>query len=127
MGHLQEKPIARAALLFLLYAVLCAGLMWANTYIVSGLELPWTWYWALWTALFAPATIATVFASVWTTPRWRRLKLLYGISLLTILGVMEALWVIDARMGTVLLVVAALCVVIFPLFSAFEGLPERGE
>ena len=126
MGQLQDRPIARALLLCLVYAMLCAGLMSANAYFVSGLELPWTWYWALWTALFAPAIFATVFASAWTTPRWGRLKILYGISLLTILVVMETLWVIDARIGTVLVVVAALCLLIFALFRAFEGLPDTG-
>ena len=73
MGQLKEKPIAVAVLLCLLYVMLCAGLVSANAYFAGGLELPWTWYWILWTALFAPAIFATVFASVWTTPRWGRL------------------------------------------------------
>jgi hypothetical protein len=106
MGQLKEKPIAVAVLLCLLYVMLCAGLVSANAYFAGGLELPWTWYWILWTALFAPAIFATVFASVWTTPRWGRLKVLNGISLLTILTVMETLWAMDVLMRTALAVVA---------------------
>ena len=48
-------------------------------------------------------------------------------SLLTILTVMETLWVMDVLMRTALAVVAALCVLIFTLFWAFERLPENGE
>jgi hypothetical protein len=57
-----------AVVLFLVYGTLGAGLMLTNAYFVHGLELPWTWYWALWTALFAPAVIATLLASIWTAP-----------------------------------------------------------
>ena len=116
-----------AVVLFLVYGTLGAGLMLTNAYFVHGLELPWTWYWALWTALFAPAVIATLLASIWTAPSLERLRVLYGISLLIIFAVMETLCVMDAGLGVAIVIVAVLCVLICALFWIFQGAPERAQ
>jgi len=127
INRLQGRPIAVAVLLFLVYGTLSAALMLTNAYLVHGLELPWTWYWLLWTALFAPAVIATLLASIWTAPSVQRLRVLYGISLLIVFAFMETLWVMDAGLGAAIVVVAVLCVLICALFWTFQGAPERAE
>jgi hypothetical protein len=125
MEQLHENPVARAALFGACYVAVSGALMLANGYVAGSREVPWTWYWFLWTVLFAPAVIATTFAAVWTAPGLARLGLLYGISLLAILVVMETLWLIDARMATVIICVVSLCVLVFPLFRFFDGAQGR--
>src|SRR3954463_250653 len=110
MVHLRTRPIAQAVLLVMVYVGSSAVLMFANEVLLSGRELPWTWYTALWTVFCAPAALTTVFAAAQTCPAWRRLRVLYTVSLIGILSTMESLYVSDARMGTVSIAIAFLCV-----------------
>jgi hypothetical protein len=120
-AQLRTNPIAHAVLFAIVYVASCAIVMFANEVLSSGRELPWIWYTALWALSFAPAALMTVFAAAQTCPAWRRLCVLYAVSLIGILSTMEALYLSDGRMGTVAMAVAFLCVSIVVLFKSFEG------
>ena len=124
MRSIRDNPIGQVVILIALYVMSTGGLMFANERYAPPTEAPWTWLWALWGALFAPAVLATVFGAVWSAPSWRRLKVLYGASLAAILAAMEVLWLRNAHMWTGILVVCGLSVLIPVSFRTFQGAPE---
>jgi hypothetical protein len=101
--------------------------MLGNELLLSGRDVPWVWYAVLWMVFLSPAMFTTMFAAANSSARRTRLDALCAVSLGAMLAVMEALWLVDARMGTVLITVSALCLAIVGVFRRFEGDVEQSS
>lgn len=120
MREIRNNPVGQAVIVSALYIMSCGVLMFLNDRLETGLEVPWTWLWLLWTVVFSPALITTIVASVSTAPLWRRVKILYATSLTVTLATMEAVWIAKPRLGSALVVVGLLCIGIAMMFRAFR-------
>lgn len=76
MNNPEDKPLAQAFFLFLASGT-GVGLVMRTKEAIASAEVPWTWLWVLWGALFAPAMIVTVVSAAAAGPSWARLKMLY--------------------------------------------------
>jgi hypothetical protein len=120
MQPMKDRPIAQAAVFATVFVLSCAVLMLVNEFLLGSREVPWTWYATLWAVVFAPPMVTTVFAAAYTCPRWARAQVLYAVSLIATLVVMEALWLANARLSSAALAVALLCVGIVVMFKTLE-------
>lgn len=127
MRRVSDSPISQALLFSALYGVFSGAIILLSNMLSVGLEAPWTWQWALWAAVFAPAVITVVFAAASTSPAWSTLKWLYVSSLVIILALMEMSWIADARLGIALMVAAVACIVVAALFRLFGKRSTESE
>lgn len=97
--------------------------MYANERL-RPVELPWTWWWLFWAALFAPAILATMLSAASTSPPWPRLKTLYAASVLFIIASMELTILADPHLTVIAVVVLSVSLMIRGAFNAFQG-PSR--
>jgi hypothetical protein len=99
------------------------SVMYANERL-RPVELPWTWWWLFWAALFAPAILATMLSAASTSPPWPRLKTLYAASVLFIIASMELTILADPHLTVIAVVVLSVSLMIRGAFNAFQG-PSR--
>jgi hypothetical protein len=103
------------------YVVLVTAIIFVNSRVMSGLELPWIAYAAIWAVMFAPALVVTVFAAISTGLGGRRLLLMYVVALTSTMFALETLFIIDVRWHTALLAVMSLSCAIWLLFKSADS------
>lgn len=109
------------------YAVATAALMVFNQLSKVYQELPWTWYWVLWSTCFAPVVAVAVISAAGTGvgPIFRRR--LYALTLLVIIVTLEASFVSDVRPSTLAVSVAAGGAAVAGSFWWARSIPSNGQ
>lgn len=120
MRSIDDNPLGQAVIVACLYVLGVGAAMYGNE-LLRPVEVPWTWLWIFWSALFTPAVLATVLGAAATSPSWRRLKSLYGASVLFTLVSMELTLLADPHLAVIVLVVIGVSLMIFAAFKVFEG------
>lgn len=123
MRSIHDNPLGQAVIVAAMYVLGVGGAMYGNE-LVRPVEIPWTWLWIFWAALFAPAILATVLGAASTSSSWPRLKILYGASVLFTLASMELTLLADPHLTVIVLLVVGVSLMIFAAFKVFEG-PHR--
>lgn len=121
MKQWVPEPLADALGFAAVYIVAVGAIMGANTFILQRMDLPWTWYFVLWAAVFAPAALATILVRATITHGQRRVRVLYAVALLVIVVALEILFVADARATTALVTVGIVSISIVILFRIGES------
>lgn len=113
--------LAFSSTILVLYLSLSGSVMIVDAYLIPGrLELPWTWYWLLWGALFSPVPGIAVLLGCLAGPASRWVRVLSVGSIVVAVFAMQAGFVLDAGLSPALALVTTLCIGVFVAF-AFHG------
>jgi hypothetical protein len=102
------RRVGSAAAVAVIYLACSAMLMLVNASTVSGLELPWTWYWLLWGSAFAPPAVLVALPVAKAERTSFGLLVFVAAAMLVILAVMEVAFLKDLQLPSVLLAVVLL-------------------
>lgn len=123
---LSDSPIAQAAILVAIYLAASAAMFVADFLLFPEIEFIEI-AWLRWVLLFGPAILTTIVSGVGVAVEWRRLKVLYAVSVVAVLLTMETVSLMNPGLGTALVVVVVLCIAIVGLFRWYGAAPsERG-
>jgi peptidoglycan/LPS O-acetylase OafA/YrhL len=100
----------------LVFLIMTGVAVWGTTYAASLNEIPWTWYWVIWASLFSPTVVVTILSAASVDPRPRQLAGAYAGSILLTTAALVAAMVIDVPFYVALVMVAAVCSMIWLLF-----------